>query len=222
MLRHAYYKPQLTADGGRSKKPTAHDKARRPPADIVVYLRLGDKKDAGDTLLTFESGFYEAVLEQRRQAHSSCWIVSNMPKDRRAVDLAEKFDCDLEAGDQYSDWTTMMLAPRILVMAASTFAYFQAFLGHATEVHFPAVGFFHSRHNVCMREANDRSHFAQIRLPFLDARMVYHDIYSRNFFLTYHELLAESSALACETIMDQHVCNGNATTDPRSLFLCHH
>ena len=36
---------------------------------------------------------------------------------------------------------------------------------------------------------------------------MYHDIYSRQFFLTYDELAAESAALPCDTILDQHVCD---------------
>jgi hypothetical protein len=49
-----------------------------PPAvpDLVVYLRLGDKAVAGDTLLTFESGYYDVVLRAKRKDHQRCWIVT--------------------------------------------------------------------------------------------------------------------------------------------------
>jgi hypothetical protein len=45
-------------------------------ADLVVYLRLGDKSVAGDTTLTFDSGYYEAVLEKTRPKANTCWIVT--------------------------------------------------------------------------------------------------------------------------------------------------
>jgi hypothetical protein len=109
-------------------------------------------------------------------------------------------------------------------MAASTFIYFQALVGSAREVHYPAVGFFHDKHNVCMRRNKEDSHFGQIRLPFglvndhVEAvgsgeaggvghkRVYYHDIYSRQFFLTYAELADQSASLPCNAILDQHVC----------------
>jgi hypothetical protein len=50
----------------------------------------------------------------------------------------------------------------------------KALVGLAKEVHYPAVGFFHDKHNVCMRERNAASHFGQIRLPIADPRLVYH------------------------------------------------
>jgi hypothetical protein len=80
-------------------------------------------------------------------------------------------------------------------------------IGAAKEVHYPAVGFFHDKHNVCMRERNSASHFGQIRLPIGDKKMVYHDIYSRVWFMNYDELAAESAALPCNSILDQHVCD---------------
>jgi hypothetical protein len=47
-------------------------------------------------------------------------------------------------------------------MAPSTFAYFQALVGTATEVHWPALAFFHNKHNVCMRRRKTDSHFGQV------------------------------------------------------------
>ena len=105
----------------------------------------------------------------------------------------------------------MMLAPGTLVMAASTFVYFQALIGPAKEVHYPGVGFFHNQHNICMRRKKVGSHFGQMRLPFpnhADKRVVFHDIYSRHFFLTYDQFTAQSVALPCEAIFEQHVCPG--------------
>ena len=58
----------------------------------------------------------------------------------------------------------MFLTRGTLVMAASTYIYFQALVGSATELHYPAVGFFHDKHNVCMRRKKENSHFGQMRL----------------------------------------------------------
>jgi len=177
-------------------------------AELVVYLRLGDKAIAGDTVLTFSSGYFDAVLDEVRTQHKTCWIVTQTPKEPRAKSLASRHRCSLVSSPkQYTDWTLMLTAPKTLVMAASTFVYFQALIGAATTVHYPAVGFFHDKHNVCMRQRNPASHFAQIRLPIGDPKMVYHDVYSRNWFLTYDELAAEVAALPCDTILDQHVCD---------------
>ena len=110
-------------------------------ADLVVYLRLGDKIVAGDTLLTFASGYYKAVLDVKRPVARRCWIVTQTPGEPRARYLAEMYQCSLVSSpSQYTDWTLLLLAPKVLVMAASTFVYFQALIGAATEVHYPAVG----------------------------------------------------------------------------------
>jgi len=138
------------------------------PADVVVYLRLGDKAVAGDTLLTFDSGYYDAVLTRVRPKHASCWIVTNTIRDKRAVAMALKYECELQSsGNYYSDWAALYMAPKVLVMAASTFVWWQALVGACQEVHYPAVGFFHDKHNVCMRERKESSHFGQMRLPLL-------------------------------------------------------
>lgn len=55
---------------------TANKPQSAATADLVVYLRLGDKSTAGDTLLTFQSGFYDIVLTQRRAYARSCVIVT--------------------------------------------------------------------------------------------------------------------------------------------------
>ena len=52
---------------------TRVDHAKQTPttsASCVVYLRLGDKSNSGDTRLTFASGFYESVMDDlaRRNA----------------------------------------------------------------------------------------------------------------------------------------------------------
>lgn len=112
----------------------------------------------------------------------------------------------------------MYLTRGTLVMAASTYVYFQALVGSATELHYPAVGFFHDKHNVCMRRKKENSHFGQMRLPFgqsgFEGKTVfYHDIYSKQWFLTYDELAAETKALECPAILNQHVCEDNSRPD---------
>ena len=48
----------------------------------------------------------------------------------------------------FADWAILYRAPKVLVLAPSTFCWAQALAGAATEVHFPAIGFFHGQHNV--------------------------------------------------------------------------
>ena len=43
--------------------------------------------------------------------------------------------------------------------------------------------------------------------------MVFHDIYSRQFFLTFEELAASMGGLECASILDQHVCEDSAKPD---------
>jgi len=93
------------------------------------------------------------------------------------------------------------------------------------------VGFFHDKHNVCMRRLKEDSHFGQMRLPLRLGddhrdhrgvpgaggagvkRVYYHDVYSRQWFLTADELAAQAAALDCSAILDQHVCPDTAKPD---------
>ena len=100
------------------------------------------------------------------------------------------------------------------------------------------VGFFHDKHNVCMRRAKEDSHFGQIRLPLrLDGddkdhnrgggsgpkRIYYHDVYSQQWFLTQTELAAEVTALSCDQILNQHVCVDTEKPDNyRASRYCYH
>lgn len=143
-LRQTHFKPVLFG-GDRplyqlNRSSSAHRAASQPVgqtpvAELVVYLRLGDKSEAGDTLLTFASGFYDAVLAARRRDHASCWIVTNSVGDPRAQRLAVRYHCAVQASPSYySDWAALYLAPRTLVMAASTYVYWAALVGASTEV----------------------------------------------------------------------------------------
>ena len=138
-FRQTHFRPVLF----NSEKHQLKDHGKNPPpstgrtsiADLVVYLRLGDKSEAGDTLITFESGFYDAVLTSLRRQHKSCWIVTNSVGDRRAQRLAGEYDCALQSSTSYySDWAALYLAPKTLVMAASTYVYWAALVGNSTEV----------------------------------------------------------------------------------------
>ena len=46
----------------------------------------------------------------------------------------------------------------------------------------------------------------KIRLPVDDPRFIYHDLYSRHFFMTYDELAVAVDALECKDILGQHTC----------------
>ena len=84
--------PRVTSGGGSSSGgERGHGEltaARVLPPDLVVYLRLGDKAAAGDTIITFNSGYYQAVLSKIRPQHDACWIVTGSVQDPRAQALA--------------------------------------------------------------------------------------------------------------------------------------
>ena len=43
-------------------------------------------------------------------------------------------------------------------------------------------------------------------MPVDDPRFIYHDLYSRHFFMTYDELAVAVDALECKDILGQHTC----------------
>ena len=47
----------------------------RAQSDLFLSVPCGGQSAAGDTLITFDSGYYEAILSARRKDHESCWIV---------------------------------------------------------------------------------------------------------------------------------------------------
>lgn len=80
-------------------------------------------------------GYYEEVLAATRHKHATCWIVTQSIEDRRARTLASTHTCQLITNpSQYTDYTLLQAAPRTLIMGVSTFIYFPAFLGAASEV----------------------------------------------------------------------------------------
>ena len=85
--------------------------------------------------LSIYVGYYEEVLAATRHKHSTCWIVTQSTEDKRARTLASTHKCQLITNpSQYTDYTLLQAAPKTLVMGVSTFIYFPAFLGAATEV----------------------------------------------------------------------------------------
>jgi hypothetical protein len=55
----------------------------------------------------------------------------NSIHDSRAQELAASHDCELQtSGSYYSDWAALYLAPKVLVMAASTFVWWQVHIAN--------------------------------------------------------------------------------------------
>jgi hypothetical protein len=189
-----------------------------------VYKKEEEKSQEGASKPSGPKLFTDLILIFRQNSLS----------DPRCMRLATLYKCEMQASDSYSDWAALYLTPGTLVMSASTYAYFPALIGNAKEVHYPAVGFFHDKHNVCMRERKADSHLGQMRLPFgrslaasgggfSDRKVVYHDIYSRQFFLTYDELQAAFHDVPCDAILNQHVCDANGKPLPyRESRYCYH
>lgn len=87
-LSARYYRPTLkNFDGTNPPKKLRNDltgvtpSPPPPPPDVAVYLRLGNKVEAGDVALLAKSGYYEHVLGRLRGGAGSnqsavCWIVT--------------------------------------------------------------------------------------------------------------------------------------------------
>ena len=60
-LRRAYFEPLIHPLDGGARPSAANAPLHFTLPEILCYMRLGDKRDAGDTALTFTSGFYDAV-----------------------------------------------------------------------------------------------------------------------------------------------------------------
>jgi hypothetical protein len=106
-------------------------------ASLCVFLTATFEKIKKTSLahLSIYVGYYEEVLAATRHNHSTCWIVTQSIEDKRARTLATTHKCQLITNpSQYTDYTLLQAAPKTLVMGVSTFIYFPAFLGAATEV----------------------------------------------------------------------------------------
>lgn len=105
------YEPQMAKTEALSRlahppllltgKDPKHAVGKELPPDLLVYLRLGDKSASGDTHLTFQSGYYDAVLSAVRSQHQRCWIVTSSPGDHRAMALSSKHACRIQASNHY-------------------------------------------------------------------------------------------------------------------------
>ena len=97
-LSALYYRPTLKKSDGTNPPKKLRNNLLvgvppPPPPDVAVYLRLGNKIEAGDVVLLARSGYYEHVLGRLRGGAGStqlvCWIVTQTSTHPLVVSEAE-------------------------------------------------------------------------------------------------------------------------------------
>ena len=107
------------------------------PTDIVLHIRLGDYREAN---LVIDPAPQLAIL---RSCSGRLIIVCQTPKtdaERNYLRLFEEFHPIIQHGTELEDFATLRAANRILV-SNSTFSWFAAWLGAATERWIPVPTF---------------------------------------------------------------------------------
>jgi len=104
------------------------------PTDIVMHIRLGDFREAN---LVIDPAPQLRILREirRKEPHTRIILVCRAPAtdaERSYVRLFEEFHPTIQSGTELEDFATLRSAKRIL-LTNSTFSWFAAFLGDATE-----------------------------------------------------------------------------------------
>lgn len=106
---------------------------------LVVHVRSGDvwarytRKDRGHQG-ALPVSYYRNIID--RISWNRMTVVTSHVEDPIVGRLSELYDCDVRSGSVIDDFRFLASAKR-LVMSASTFAWWAAWLSDAREVHFP-------------------------------------------------------------------------------------
>ena len=98
--------------------------------DLVIHLRLGDYKE---DLNFVGMPFYHKVMEE--ESYDKCHIVVESENEPE-VDELRQSGCNIVCQDIMNDYYFLMCAKK-LVISASTFSWWPAFLGNANVVYIP-------------------------------------------------------------------------------------
>jgi len=136
---HAWLAPMLAPAPGAYAKGNEND--------IVLHLRLGDYFSANRNIIDRFAYPLEAIdTLLGRLAYARCLIVTDTPKHDVVARLVRERRGVVVAGDCLHDYRTLYHARR-LIMSPSTFSWWAAWSGCATEIYFPhEMGFWQSRH----------------------------------------------------------------------------
>ena len=137
---HAWLAPILA--------PAAGDYAGACESDIVLHLRLGDYFSRERCNIDRFAYPVEAIYTLlSRLDYARCLIVTDSPRDDAVARLVREHRGVIAAGDRDHNYRTLFHARR-LIMSPSTFSWWAAWSGRATEIYFPhEMGYWQTKHN---------------------------------------------------------------------------
>ena len=121
--------------------------------EVVLHLRLGDyfhnpRWPLAVKLFSYPPGAIHRLLS--RLDYSRCWIVTDSPEAAQAAHIVAHHRGVIVGGDMHHHFRTLHGARR-LIITPSTFGWWAAWLGDASEVHFPReMGFWKSEHGFAL------------------------------------------------------------------------
>jgi len=136
--RYEYYRDHAS-DIQVWLRPGSSPEVAPGPADVVVHVRVGDvrKPCRPNAYRPVPRWFYETVL--RRLTWARLLVVSNDPDDPLTRYVEQEFGGTVVSVSVQSDFETLRCARRI-VMSASTFSWWAAWLSDADEIYLPTTG----------------------------------------------------------------------------------
>jgi len=130
--------------------PAPGDYAQADNDEIVLHLRLGDYFSSHRNRNRF--GYpVEAIFKLVAQLdYKRCLIVTDTPRHQAVERLVREHCGLLVASNRDHDYRTLFHARR-LIMSPSTFSWWAAWSGHATEIYFPReMGYWQSKYNCAL------------------------------------------------------------------------
>ena len=137
---HSWLAPMLAPAPGAYANGNAND--------IVLHLRLGDYFSTNRSNIDRFGYPVEAIHKLLgRLAYARCLIVTDTPKHDAVARLVRERRGLVFSGDRMHDYRTLYHARR-LIMSPSTFSWWAAWSGRATEIWFPhEIGYWQTKHN---------------------------------------------------------------------------
>ena len=137
---HAWLAPMLA--------PAPGDCAHAGENDIVLHLRLGDffsRERCNIDRFAYPIESIYTLLS--RLDYARCLIVTDSPQHEAVARLVCEHRGVIAAGDRDHNYRTLFHARR-LIMSPSTFSWWAAWSGCATEIYFPhEMGYWQTKHN---------------------------------------------------------------------------
>ena len=153
---HSWLAPMLA--------PASGSYAQSDESDIVLHLRLGDFFSRERFNIDRFSYPVEAIFKLlARLDYSRCLIVTDTPRHEAVERLVREHRGFIAARDRAHDYRTLFHARRF-IMSPSTFSWWAAWSGCATDIYFPhEMGYWQTKHDcqLAIRRPNVRRYDAQ-------------------------------------------------------------